>query len=85
MGHYYPNTEDGHPMWAIINNEKTTGVTAHLIDEKCDNGDIIQQIEIKIEKNDTGSNYFRKIFKEYWPLIQNIIGKIENQSIEFRP
>ena len=72
-------------VWAIINNEKTTGVTAHLIDEKCDNGDIIQQIEIKIEKNDTGAIILEKFQKEYWPLIQNIIGKIENQSIKFRP
>lgn len=28
-------------VWAIINNEPKTGVTAHLIDDGCDTGDII--------------------------------------------
>ena len=37
-------------IWAIINNEKETGITAHVIDEKCDSGDIISQIKIKIEE-----------------------------------
>ena len=33
-------------VWAIINNEKVTGITAHVIDEGCDTGDIISQIKI---------------------------------------
>src|SRR5215212_8517635 len=30
-------------VWAIINNEKETGVTAHLMTEGCDEGDIVLQ------------------------------------------
>jgi methionyl-tRNA formyltransferase len=38
-------------VWSIINNEKLTGITAHLMDENCDTGSIILQKEIFIEKN----------------------------------
>ena len=30
-------------IWAIINNEKETGITSHFINEGCDEGDIIFQ------------------------------------------
>ena len=38
--------------WAIINGEKETGYTIHKIDEQIDNGDILYQKKIKIEKQD---------------------------------
>ena len=38
--------------WAIINGEKTTGVTTFFIDEKIDTGEIILQKEIQIEDKD---------------------------------
>lgn len=39
--------------WAIINGEKTTGVTTFFIDEKIDTGEIILQKEIDIQDNET--------------------------------
>ena len=38
--------------WAIINGEKTTGVTTFFIDEKIDTGEIILQKEIQIADTD---------------------------------
>src|SRR3990172_4050960 len=35
-------------VWAIINNESETGVTAHVIDEECDSGAILAQKKIPI-------------------------------------
>ena len=39
--------------WAIINKEKTTGVTTFFIDEKIDTGEIILSKEIGISKTET--------------------------------
>ena len=39
--------------WAIINGEKTTGVTTFFIDEKIDTGEIILQSSINIEDDET--------------------------------
>ena len=43
-------------IWAIINNETETGITAHFIHEGCDEGDILFQESIKIENHYTGAN-----------------------------
>jgi folate-dependent phosphoribosylglycinamide formyltransferase PurN len=47
-------------IWAIINNEKETGVSAHLITEGCDEGDIIEQVKIPIENDETGADILNK-------------------------
>ena len=39
--------------WAIINGEKTTGLTTFLIDEGLDTGNILLQEEISIQENET--------------------------------
>ncbi len=53
-------------VWAIINNEKETGITAHVIDENCDTGDIISQIKIPINETDTGNDLLNKYKSEYY-------------------
>jgi methionyl-tRNA formyltransferase len=40
-------------QWAIINGEKTTGITTMYMDEGLDTGDMILKKEIEIEMNDT--------------------------------
>lgn len=48
--------------WPILNNEKATGVTLHLIDSGIDTGDIIDQMEFGIDLNDTARDlYFKYI------------------------
>lgn len=70
-------------VWSIINNEKLTGITAHKIDEGCDTGDIIEQINIEITNEDTGATILNKYANNYIPLIENVISKINTNSIEF--
>ena len=63
-------------VWAIINNEKKTGITAHLITSECDKGAIIAQKEIPILDTDTGGSILNK-YKEAYPiLIDTVINKI---------
>ncbi|MEP2236944.1 MAG: formyltransferase family protein, partial [Maribacter sp.] len=71
-------------VWAIINGETMTGITAHLINNGCDTGKIIRQIEIPIEEEDTGAMILEKYSKEYYPLIERILSDVISDKISFR-
>ena len=72
-------------VWAIINNETKTGVTAHLIDDGCDTGDIIKQKEVIIDNTDTGADILQKFNKLYVPLVDEILTDFERGSITLLP
>ncbi|MFC0264078.1 methionyl-tRNA formyltransferase [Fontibacter flavus] len=72
-------------VWAIINNEVETGITAHLIDNGCDTGDIIEQIKIPIGYYETGAEILRKYSENYIPLIERVISKIESSKLILLP
>jgi Formyl transferase. len=40
---------------------KETGVTAHLMNANCDDGDIVRQVVVPIEIEDTGAIIFREV------------------------
>jgi len=69
-------------VWAIINNEKETGVTAHVIDSGCDTGEIILQKKIPILENDTGFSILEKFNKIYPIIIRDVIRLCELRSIQ---
>tara|TARA_R110000868_G_scaffold150063_3_gene372967 strand:+ start:27927 stop:28808 length:882 start_codon:yes stop_codon:yes gene_type:complete len=71
-------------VWAIINGETKAGITAHVIDEGCDTGDIIAQIEVSIDKNDTGSDMLRKYAKAYYPLIKRVLSDASTNSLKLK-
>lgn len=60
-------------VWAIINNEIETGITAHVIDEGCDTGDIIKQVKVKINQEDTGASILEKFKELYIPLVESVL------------
>jgi methionyl-tRNA formyltransferase len=69
-------------VWAIINNEKITGVTAHLMSDGCDEGDIILQQEIEISQTATGAELLAKFNSTYPELINKVIFQIENNVVK---
>ncbi len=69
-------------VWAIINNEKETGITAHIIDQGCDTGSILKQIKVIIEDNDTGWTILEKYKKLYHPLILDVLKDIKNNNLK---
>lgn len=71
-------------VWAIINNEKVTGITAHVIDEGCDTGAILEQIEIPINKSDTGATILNKYKKSYIPLIEEVLEKYLSNRLAYK-
>lgn len=72
-------------VWAIINNESKTGITAHLIDDGCDTGDIIKQKEVIIDDSDTGADVLEKFNKLYVPLVDEILSDFERGRIKPLP
>ncbi len=64
-------------VWAIINNESITGITAHVIDSGCDTGPILDQIKVDIEPNDTGNTILEKFKSLYFPLLYGVLNQIE--------
>lgn len=72
-------------VWAIINNEKEVGITAHLIDNGCDTGDIIKQIVIPVEDGDTGAEILKKFNALYIPLLDTILEVISNGELKTVP
>lgn len=48
-------------QWAVIDGEEKTGVTTMQMDEGIDTGDIIETVEIILDKKETGGSLFDKL------------------------
>lgn len=70
-------------VWAIINSEKFTGITAHLMNEGCDTGDIIYQIKVPINAADTGASILKKFKRLYPKLILDVLKDAETSNLKF--
>lgn len=64
-------------VWAIINGEKQAGVTAHLMNELCDDGDIVKQIIVPIEDVDTGASLLQKYNEKYPLIVDEIVSDLK--------
>jgi methionyl-tRNA formyltransferase len=60
-------------VWAIINGENEAGITAHFINKGCDEGDIIYQKRVSINKKDTGNDILQKYIKLYPSIVKKVI------------
>lgn len=70
-------------VWAIINNESSTGITAHLMDEGCDTGDICFQIKVPIKTNETGASVLSKFKRLYPKMITKLLRNIAANDFTF--
>lgn len=66
---------------AILDDKKTHGVMWHLMTEKVDEGEILLQSEISIEKNDTAGSLNVKCHEEAKKLFDKLITKLEKDEI----
>jgi len=71
-------------VWAIINGETQTGITAHLINEKVDNGAILKQVIVPIEKNNTGAEIVIKFNDLYPSICFDVLNSIESNTVELK-
>ena len=73
-------------QWSIRKNEITTGVTAHILTEELDAGDIVNSMEIPIDSSDTSASLNYKITEIYAPevLIRTLIS-FQMNRMNFHP
>lgn len=71
-------------QWALINGDKTTGVTTMYMSEGMDEGDILLIHEIPIEEDDTSGTLFVKLAEIGADLLIETIDRIEEGNIEAR-
>lgn len=68
-------------QWAIIDGEKTTGVTTMQMDEGLDTGDMLLKKEIPVEKNETGGTLHDKLSEAGAALCVETLKKLEEGAI----
>lgn len=67
-------------VWSIINGEDYSGITAHIIEETVDTGDIIDQISVRIDRDDTGYSLLKKFEGLYPELLINSLNKLDENE-----
>ena len=66
--------------WVLKNQEPETGLTCHYIDKGVDTGDIIHQVKIQVEKNDSVETLIEKEKQLLEQLINQSLSKITDNS-----
>lgn len=69
-------------VWAIINNEHVTGVTAHFVSDECDAGDIIEQVKVEIQPDDTGGTLLSRFNALYPDLVERVLKRFYKGPVE---
>ena len=70
--------------WAVINGEKTTGVTTFMIDEGMDTGGIMYRYDCRIEPEDTAGEVHDKLMELGAQLVVNTVEAIIDRNVELR-
>lgn len=69
-------------QWAVINREKKTGITAMLMDEGLDTGDILLSAEINISSKDTYSLLYDRLSLAASDLLIKTLSEMEANTIK---
>lgn len=71
--------------WAIMNGEKTTGVSTFFLDEKIDTGAMILQKEVSIREDETVGELHDKLLNTGARLIIDTLKLVEKGEVETTP
>ncbi len=74
----YPGS--GCVNWALYNNEKTTGITIHFLNEHIDNGNIIKVFRIPIMPNDTIETILPRIHMKQLSAFYDLVTTIQKYN-----
>lgn len=72
-------------QWAILNGDKTTGVSIMYLDQGMDSGDIITQEEVDIDENETTGELWNRLSNIGARLLLYTVKNIDNGIIERTP
>lgn len=65
-------------QWAVLNGDKTTGITTMYMDEGMDTGDIILKEEVEIGENETTGELWERLAEIGGKLLVKTLEKVEN-------
>lgn len=66
-----------HVHRAVIDSgDNRSGCTVHFVDEIYDNGSIIEQVDVPVDKNETAESLAKKVLAEEHKLLPNVINKL---------
>jgi methionyl-tRNA formyltransferase len=72
-------------IWALINGETEVGVTAHMMDEVLDAGDIVDQRAVPVGPADTATDLFHKTVDLIAPVTIGALARIAAGETAFTP
>ena len=72
-------------QWAVLNGDKTTGVTIMYLNEKMDSGDIITQKEVEIGEDETSGELWSRLSKIGAELLVETVKNISEGIIKRTP
>lgn len=67
-------------QWAVLNGDKTTGITTMYMDEGMDTGDMILQEEVQIGANETTGELWERLADIGGNLLVKTLDQIENKN-----
>lgn len=70
-------------IWALINGETEVGVTAHMMNDELDAGDIVRQEAVPVGPADTATDLFHKTVDLIAPVTVGALGLIASGQTEF--
>ena len=68
--------------WAILNGEKVTGVTTMMMDEGMDTGDVLHQVEIPMDDEETGETLHDRLASIGAQLLLKTLEKMKGGNIQ---
>jgi len=72
-------------IWALINGEEEVGLTAHLMDEELDAGDIVLQRATPVGPADTVTDLFHRTVDMIGPITLDALALIESGRTDWTP
>jgi methionyl-tRNA formyltransferase len=70
-------------IWALINGESEVGVTAHLMNDELDAGDIVLQRSVPVLPTDTATDLFHKTVDLIGPIVVDGLARIAAGDTDF--
>ncbi|MFD6426240.1 methionyl-tRNA formyltransferase, partial [Streptomyces sp. NPDC060198] len=70
-------------IWALINGESEVGVTAHMMNDELDAGDIVRQEAVPVGPTDTATDLFHKTVDLIAPVTTGALDLIASGQTEF--
>jgi len=72
-------------IWALINGEQEVGVTAHMMDEDLDAGDIVVQRAVPVGPEDTATDLFHRTVDLIGPIVAEALDLIASGRTDWTP